>query len=160
MAAILRDGKPVQVARVGDKVEVVLSETCFYVESGGQVSDTGSIAAFPARRRSEPVWEIRVDDMRGPIPGLVLHRRRGHPGHYRVGERAWALVDYERRMDIARNHTATHLLHHEPAPSWANTSSRPAPWSPWTGCALTSPTALCSPRTRLTGSCAGSTRPS
>lgn len=113
VAAILRDGKPVQAARVGDQVEVVLSETCFYVESGGQVSDTGHIAAFPSEEAEEPVWEIRVDDMRRPILGLIVHIGEVTLGTPRVGERAWALVDYERRMDIARNHTATHLLHNE-----------------------------------------------
>jgi len=113
VAAILRGGKSVQAARVGDKVEVVLSETCFYVESGGQVSDTGYIAAFPSEEAEEPVWEIRVDDMRRPVPGLIVHIGEVTLGTPRVGERAWALVDYERRMDIARNHTATHLLHNE-----------------------------------------------
>lgn len=113
VAAILRDGKPVQVVRVGDKVEVVLSETCFYVESGGQVSDTGYIAAFASEEAEEPVWEIRVDDMRRPVPGLIVHIGEVTLGTPRVGDRAWALVDYERRMDIARNHTATHLLHNE-----------------------------------------------
>ena len=113
VAAILRDGKPVQAARVGDKVEVVLSETCFYVESGGQVSDTGYIAAFSSEEAEEPVWEIRVDDMRRPVPGFIVHIGEVTLGTPRVGERAWALVDYERRMDIARNHTATHLLHNE-----------------------------------------------
>jgi len=113
VSAILRDGKPVQAARAGDKVEVVLSETCFYVESGGQVSDTGYIAAFPSPEAEEPVWEIRVDDMRRPVPGLIVHVGEVIRGTPRVGEQAWALVDYERRMDIARNHTATHLLHNE-----------------------------------------------
>ncbi len=111
--AILKDGKPVQAARVGDKVEVVLAETCFYVESGGQVSDTGSIAAFPSDEAEEPTWEITVEDMKRPIPGLIVHIGEVTLGTPRVGDRTWALVDYERRMDIARNHTATHLLHNE-----------------------------------------------
>ncbi len=113
VVAILKDGKPVQTARVGDRVEVVLAETCFYVESGGQVSDTGSIAAFPSDEAEEPTWEIAVEDMKRPIPGLVVHIGEVVLGTPRVGDRTWALVDYERRMDIARNHTATHLLHHE-----------------------------------------------
>lgn len=112
LAAILRDGRPVTSAQEGDRVEVILQETCFYVESGGQVSDTGFIVAYPDGAE-EPVWEIVVEDMRQPIPGLVVHVGAVRMGEPRVGDSVWALVDYERRMDIARNHTATHLLHAE-----------------------------------------------
>ena len=112
VVGILRDGKPVESAREGDRVEVVLAETCFYVESGGQVSDTGVIAAYP-EGAEEPIWEIAVEDMRQPVEGLIVHVGEVTLGEPRVGEIAWALVDYERRMDIARNHTATHLLHAE-----------------------------------------------
>ncbi len=112
LAAILREGKPVQSAKVGDPVEVVLPETCFYVESGGQVSDTGVIAAYP-EDGEEPLWEIAVHDTRRPASGLIVHVGRVTLGEPRVGDVAWAMVDYERRMDIARNHTATHLLHNE-----------------------------------------------
>ncbi|HIP88382.1 MAG TPA: alanine--tRNA ligase, partial [Anaerolineales bacterium] len=107
VVGILRDGKPVESAREGDRVEVVLAETCFYVESGGQVSDTGVIAAYP-EGAEEPIWEIAVEDMRQPVEGLIVHVGEVTLGEPRVGEIAWALVDYERRMDIARNHTATH----------------------------------------------------
>ncbi|MCS7282174.1 MAG: alanine--tRNA ligase [Anaerolineae bacterium] len=113
VVGILRDGKSVQSARPGDKVEVVLAKTCFYVESGGQVSDTGAIAAFADEAAEEVIWEIEVSDVRRPIPGLIVHVGEVVEGTPRVGDSAWALVDYERRMDIARNHTATHLLHRE-----------------------------------------------
>jgi len=109
---ILKDGKPAKSVKEGDQVEVVLSATSFYVESGGQASDTGFVSAYPSED-AEPVWEIEVKDVRRPVPGLIVHLgavRRGRP---RVGDTAWAVVDYERRMDIARNHTATHLLHSE-----------------------------------------------
>ena len=112
LVAILRDGQPVRSAKVGDKVEVVLPETCFYVESGGQVSDTGAIAAY-SESDEEPIWEIVVEDMRQPVPGLIVHVGEVTLGEPRVGDTVWAMVDYERRMDIARNHTATHLLHNE-----------------------------------------------
>jgi len=118
VAGILRDGELIRAAREGDQVEVILPRTCFYVESGGQVSDTGFIAAYPSSPPSgevqdEPIWEIEVQDVRQPIPGLIVHAgvvKRGRP---RVGDGVWAVVYYERRMDIARNHTATHLLHSE-----------------------------------------------
>jgi len=112
MVAILRDGRPVSSAQEGDRVEVVLPATCFYVESGGQVSDTGVIAAYP-KGAEEPVWEIAVEDTRRPVEGLIVHVGEVTLGEPHVGDTAWALVDYERRMDIARNHTATHLLHAE-----------------------------------------------
>ncbi len=112
VTAILRDGERVASARPGDKVEVVLPETCFYVESGGQVSDTGHIAVYSAAAE-EPTWEIVVSDTRRPVPGLIVHVGEVRRGEPREGDVAWAMVDYERRMDIARNHTATHLLHGE-----------------------------------------------
>ena len=112
VVAILRDGQPVPSVEVGERVEVVLAETCFYVESGGQVSDIGTISAYPDGS-VEPAWEIAVEEMRRPLPGLVVHVGQVTLGEPQVGDVAWALVDYERRMDIARNHTATHLLHGE-----------------------------------------------
>ncbi len=112
VAALLRDGQPVRVARPGDKVEVVLPVTPFYVESGGQVSDRGYIGRY-VEGREEPIWEIRVDDVRRPVPGLIVHIGEVVTGNPAVGDVAWALVDEERRWDIMRNHTATHLLHSE-----------------------------------------------
>jgi len=121
VAAILRDGEPVRSAKEGDQVEVVLPVTCFYVESGGQVSDAGFIAAYsspPTHRggREEGevdglIWGIEVQDLRRPIPGLIIHVGVVKQGRPRVGDAVWAVVDSERRMDIARNHTATHFLH-------------------------------------------------
>ena len=104
VVALLRDGQVVDSAREGDEVELVLTTTSFYVESGGQVSDTGTIVRDGA-------WEVAVSDVRQPLPGLIVHIGKVVSGEPRVGDVARALVDAERRMDIARNHTATHLLH-------------------------------------------------
>jgi alanyl-tRNA synthetase len=112
VAAVLRDGTPVESAQEGDQVEVVLPATCFYVEAGGQVSDTGYIAAYPPGE-DEPIWEIEVQEACQPVPGLIVHVGVVKQGQPRVGDAVWAVVNYERRMDIARNHTATHLLHSE-----------------------------------------------
>ena len=112
VAAVLRDGEPVRSVKVGERVEVVLQATCFYVESGGQVSDTGVIVACP-RGEDEPAWEMAVEDVRRPVPRLIVHFGEVKRGQPRVGDAVWAVVDHERRMDIARNHTATHLLHSE-----------------------------------------------
>jgi alanyl-tRNA synthetase len=112
VVAILRDGEQVKSAQEGDEVELVLMATCFYVESGGQVPDTGFIAAYPPGE-DEPMWEIEVQDARRPTPGLIVHVGVVGRGEPQVGDTAWAIVHYERRMGIARNHTATHLLHSE-----------------------------------------------
>jgi alanyl-tRNA synthetase len=101
--AFISDGRTVESALTGDRVEVVLAETPFYVESGGQVSDTGFIYGDG--------WHIEVEDTRRPIGGLIVHIGEVAEGTPRVGEVATASVDTVRRADITRNHTATHLLH-------------------------------------------------
>jgi len=100
---ILRDGKPVDSANVGDRVEIVLDKTVFYVESGGQVSDTGIIAGEG--------WTVDVEDTRRPVGGLIVHSGEVVEGTIKAGEAGIATVDVARRNDIMRNHTATHLLH-------------------------------------------------
>ncbi len=104
VVAILRNGQVVDTAEEEDEVELVLTTTPFYVESGGQVSDTGKIVR-------DDQWEVAVSDVRQPLPGLIVHIGKVAYGELRVGDVARAVVDAERRMDIARNHTATHLLH-------------------------------------------------
>jgi len=104
--AMLVDGQVVEKAQVGQDVAVILPASHFYVEGGGQVSDTGSIVSV-----DEPRWHIRVDEVRRPVTGLVIHLGRVERGQPAVGDTALAAVDESRRMDIMRNHTATHLLH-------------------------------------------------
>jgi alanyl-tRNA synthetase len=101
--AILRDGQPADSAITGEKVEVVLGQTPFYVEAGGQVSDTGFIR--------NAGWLIEVEDTRQPVGGLIVHVGEVIEGTPRTGDEARAEVDAERRADITRNHTGTHLLH-------------------------------------------------
>ena len=112
IVAILRDGESVNQASEGDEVAVVLAATPFYVESGGQVSDAGLLARYE-KGKDAPCWEVEVRKMRSPVPGLLLHEGLVTRGELRVDDPAWAMVDAARRMDIARNHTATHLLHSE-----------------------------------------------
>ena len=109
---LVKDGQSVDQAHAGDEVELILPETPFYVESGGQVSDTGEIEYFPEDMQ-KPVWSVRVHAMRRPIPGLIVHVGEVSSGTVRVDDPAYALIDTERRWDIMRNHTATHLLHTE-----------------------------------------------
>jgi alanyl-tRNA synthetase len=111
LAAMLREGRPVAEAHAGDRIEAVLPETPFYVEAGGQVSDTGVIFANP-KNAGDPEWTIRIDEIRRPIPGLIVHSGEVTSGSPRIGDCVLAQVDVERRMDVMRNHTATHLLDH------------------------------------------------
>jgi alanyl-tRNA synthetase len=106
LLALLAEGQRVSAAGPGDVVQVILPETPFYVESGGQVADTGTIVSV-----REPRWEIAVEDARRPVGGLVVHLGRVVEGNPRQGDAALAAVDAGRRWDIMRNHTATHLLH-------------------------------------------------
>ena len=101
--ALRQDGERVAVASLGEKVEVVLAQTNFYVEAGGQVSDSGTIAGDG--------WVLEVEAMKQPVSGLVVHLGEVVEGAPAVGDRASARVDSPRRKDITRNHTATHLLH-------------------------------------------------
>jgi alanyl-tRNA synthetase len=106
VAALLAGGKRVPSAGPGDAVQVVLPETPFYAESGGQVSDQGTILSL-----AEPCWEIAVEDVRKPVGGLIVHLGRVTRGTPHEGDQARASVNASRRWDIMRNHTATHLLH-------------------------------------------------
>ncbi len=109
---LIKEGQIVEEAHQGDTVEVVLPETPFYVESGGQVSDTGEIYYWPADT-DEPVWVVKVTDTRRPVPGLIVHVGQVTSGTVKVGDPARAEIDVERRWDIMRHHTATHVLHAE-----------------------------------------------
>ena len=97
------DGAQSERAVEGQQVEVVLSDTPFYAELGGQVGDTGTIMA------GESVME--VEDAQAPIAGLTVHRCRVTTGSFNVGDSVDARVDARRRASVARNHTTTHLLH-------------------------------------------------
>jgi alanyl-tRNA synthetase len=101
--ALMQNGVRVESAIVGDKVEVVLATTNFYVESGGQVSDTGVLSGAG--------WRIEVEDVRRPVGGLIVHLGEVVEGTPRVGDLARVEVDRARRAEITRNHTGTHLLH-------------------------------------------------
>jgi len=107
VVGLLKGDAPVETAREGDEVEVVLAATPFYAESGGQVGDAGELLG---EAEAAPVT-VRVTDTQSPIEGLVVHKGRVAAGTLRTGERVTARVDTARRKDIARNHTATHLLH-------------------------------------------------
>ena len=110
VAGLLADGVSVEEAHTGAHVEIVLPETPFYVESGGQISDTGEIYYFP-EDLDVPLWTVKVSDTRRPLPGLIVHSGEIVSGTVRVQDPARAVIETERRWDIMRNHTATHILH-------------------------------------------------
>ncbi|MCS7060026.1 MAG: alanine--tRNA ligase [Anaerolineae bacterium] len=110
VVAILRDGEMTEHAVPGERVEIVLADTPFYVESGGQVSDTGMICAA-TEDEEQPEWCVAVRDVRRPAPGFITHVCEVEWGQPRIGARCMAQVDEARRWAIMRNHTATHLLH-------------------------------------------------
>ncbi len=103
VVALIKDGRRVPEAREGDAVEVVLAETPFYGESGGQVGDTGSVAGEG--------FHIRVDGATRPFPDLIVHHGVVTRGLVREGDEAEARVEAGARFATAQNHSATHLLH-------------------------------------------------
>ncbi len=100
--ALLKDGKRIDEAREGDKVEIVTSTTPFYGESGGQVGDRGEISTGLAK--------AEVLDSRKPIPNLTVHVAQVVSGTLRCGDAADLKVSGEIRQATALNHTATHIL--------------------------------------------------
>ncbi len=103
VVALLVEDTPTGYAVKGQKVEVVLRGTPFYAEGGGQVGDAGIIAG--------PNGRVRVEDSQSPVAGLIVHKGVVEEGDISLGETVEARVDPMRRMDTARNHSGTHLLH-------------------------------------------------
>ncbi|GMQ79140.1 MAG: alanine--tRNA ligase [Anaerolineae bacterium] len=99
--------KQVSEAGLGDEIEIITAATPFYVEAGGEVSDTGYIHVLDSE------VEISINDVRQVIPGLIVHQGKVEVGTVKKGQLVELIVDNDRRWDIRRNHTATHLLHHE-----------------------------------------------
>src|SRR5574337_609011 len=103
VVAVLADGKQVERIGAGQEGEVVLDQTPFYAESGGQVGDTGYL-------RGEALL-AEVLDTKRPLTGLIVHRVAVKRGELRSGQRLLASVDVSRRDTTVKNHTATHLVH-------------------------------------------------
>ncbi len=103
IVALRKDGNPLEKAVEGDDVEVFLERTPFYAESGGQIGDTGTITTASGL--------VRVEDTKKPADGVIAHLGAVITGEVKVGEAATASVDRVRRRQIARHHSATHLLH-------------------------------------------------
>ncbi len=101
--AIVVDGAAVQSAASGQTVSVLLNQTPFYAESGGQVGDTGTITAAGLR--------IEVTDTQKKLGDLFVHVGRVTEGTARVAMPVLADLNHGRRAAIRAHHSATHLLH-------------------------------------------------
>ncbi|MGD8213639.1 alanine--tRNA ligase [Aestuariimicrobium sp. Y1814] len=99
---IIHDGVLVDHAPAGAVVEVVLEETPFYAEAGGQDADTGTIQAGG--------FALEVVDVQRPVPGLVVHSVEA-TGDLVVGDEVLAQVDGANRIAASQAHTATHIIH-------------------------------------------------
>ena len=103
LRAILVDGASVPAAKAGDKIEVVLDETPFYAEAGGQAADTGVITGNG--------FIIDVQDVQQPVKGLSVHRAVVREGEVHTGADVVAQVDVQRRRDGEKAHSGTHIIH-------------------------------------------------
>ena len=100
---IIKEEEKVETAQEGDEILFVMDKTPFYAESGGQVGDSGIV-------ENENV-KVRVDDTQKIIGNRIVHRGVVMRGTLSTGDTVKAKVDEKRRMAVARNHSATHLLH-------------------------------------------------
>nr|CAD6616107.1 alanine--tRNA ligase [Rhizobium sp. TCK] len=101
--ALVRDGASVEAVTAGETVQVVVNQTPFYGESGGQMGDTGVITTDHAR--------LEVTDTQKKGEGLFVHSAQVVSGTLKAGEAVMLAVDHGRRSQLRSNHSATHLLH-------------------------------------------------
>jgi alanyl-tRNA synthetase len=100
---LISEGKSVTKAETGALIEVLLDETSFYAESGGQDSDAGLIRGDG--------FELEVLDVQKPVKGLVSHKVLVRSGQLEIGAKARTSVDADWRLGAAQAHSATHVLH-------------------------------------------------
>ncbi len=103
IVGLIADDVVVSEATAGQAVELVLVQTPFYAEGGGQIGDAGTLTATDGT--------IEVHDTQAVMPDVIMHFGKVTDGVVRLGETVQADVDPLRREDTARNHTATHMLH-------------------------------------------------
>jgi alanyl-tRNA synthetase len=103
VVALVRDGQEVATLKAGEAGAVVLNQTPFYAEAGGQVGDTGVMTADGVR--------FRVTDTHKKAGDLYVHSGVVEQGALKIGRDLALDVDHARRSEIRRNHSATHLLH-------------------------------------------------
>ncbi|HSQ78567.1 MAG TPA: alanine--tRNA ligase [Nitrospirota bacterium] len=103
IVAIIRGDKRVTDVREGEEAEIILDQTAFYAESGGQVGDKGELLGEAAK--------FAVSDTVKPVEGIFVHKGTVKKGSFKTGDAVLAKVEAEDRLDTVRHHTATHILH-------------------------------------------------
>ena len=101
--ALVRDGDTVEKAGAGDDVAIVLNQTPFYGESGGQMGDAGTLRVGDTL--------VDISDVKKKGDGLFVHLGTVRDGSIQVGDGAELVVDHARRGRLRSNHSATHLVH-------------------------------------------------
>jgi len=101
--ALVKDGASVETAGIGDDVQVVVNQTPFYGESGGQMGDAGTM--------SGDGFALEITDTQKKGEGLIVHSGRVTKGRVSIGAPVSMQVDHERRARLRSNHSATHLVH-------------------------------------------------
>ena len=104
IVALVKDGKEVKSLKAGDEAVIVVNQTPFYGESGGQVGDEGII-----RGKGEALF--RVTDTQKKAGGLFVHQGKVEKGAFKAGDEVDLQVEHARRSATRANHSATHLLH-------------------------------------------------
>ena len=104
ITALVKDGKEVTELKKGEKGQLIVNQTPFYAESGGQIGDAGMVHRGSATGG-------RVTDTIKPLDGLFVHEITVDDGTLSVGDTVELEIDTERRDRIRANHSATHLLH-------------------------------------------------
>jgi alanyl-tRNA synthetase len=104
VVALVKDGAEVESASAGDSVSVIVNQTPFYGESGGQTGDAGTITGADG-------LSLAVTDTAKPLGRLHAHNAVVEAGTIKVGDTVKLDIDVARRDAIRANHSATHLLH-------------------------------------------------
>jgi alanyl-tRNA synthetase len=100
---VVRDGKASELGTAGDSIEIVTANTPFYGEAGGQVGDRGRVCGQG--------FEMEVSDTVKDPNNIIIHKGRVLRGSISPGQTVTLIVDKDKRLAIARSHTATHILH-------------------------------------------------
>ncbi|WP_026060583.1 alanine--tRNA ligase [Pseudaminobacter salicylatoxidans] len=103
VAALVKGGEQIEAVQAGDMVDIVVNQTPFYGESGGQVGDTGTMTGED--------FAIEITDTQKKGDGLLVHSGKVVKGSVNTGAAVEMKVDHERRTRLRSNHSATHLVH-------------------------------------------------
>lgn len=104
VSAIVVDGQFVDEIQEGQKAGIISQKSPFYAEKGGQIGDKGTI--------HDSSTHFIVADTQNPFPGLICHFGTLKSGKIKLGQKLEFSIDNKRRFNIAKNHSATHLLHY------------------------------------------------